>query len=366
MKNKERTIRIVFLVISILVVGGIVAFILNFRLGRNKETISVGAVFIGNTEDNAWNESNYTGIKLACDRYSCRLYSQTNVPEEQELLESAVSKLAAKGCSCIFLTSYGYGNVAEDIVKKYPKIAFYFLSGDVQASNCASYFARMYQVRYLAGIAAGAATESNILGFITSMSIPETVRSINAYALGARKADPSAKVLVKFTGSWDDREAEESAAQMLADAGADVITFHEDKPYSIDLADEIGLFTTGYDHVSGTYSEKFLTAAVFNWDIIYTRILDDYLSGRANFSNDYWLGLEDGAVSLHPFSETVNGETKKLIASEEERIKNRRDVFSGVIYDNNGNLRCNENERISDKELFYNIDWYVEGVEIYE
>ena len=173
MKNKERTVRIVFLIISILVVGGIIVFILNFQRGRNKETISVGAVFIGATDDNAWNESNFNGIKSACDTYSCRLYSQKNVPEEKEPLENAVSKLVQQGCSCIFLTSYGYGSLAEEIVKKYPKVAFYCLSGDVQADNCMSYFARMYQVRYLAGIAAGSATKSNLIGFVASMSVPE-------------------------------------------------------------------------------------------------------------------------------------------------------------------------------------------------
>ena len=145
-----------------------------------------------------------------------------------------------------------------------------------------------------------------------------------------------------------------------------MITYHEDRSYALDLADEMGLFTTGYDYVSKEYSDKFLTAAVINWDMLYTGVLRDYLSGRANFSNDYWLGLPEGAVSLYPYSDRVSGETKDLVAAEEKRIMTSRDVFSGEIYDISGIQRCGENERISDDELFNHIDWYVEGVEIYE
>ncbi|MCR4762358.1 MAG: hypothetical protein K5696_02410, partial [Lachnospiraceae bacterium] len=111
---------------------------------------------------------------------------------------------------------------------------------------------------------------------------------------------------------------------------------------------------------------RLLTAAVINWDVLYTRILQDYLSGRANFSNDYWLGLSEGAVSLYPYSDRVSEDTKKLVASEEKRIRTSLDVFSGTIRDNTGIVRCGGNERISDHELFHHFDWYVEGVEVYE
>ena len=366
MKNKEKLIKAAFFFSSVLVVFFIVILIYNFHIAQNDNTVSVGVVLIGVSDDKGWNESHYRGVQYACELNSCKMYAQMDVPEEEEPLKKAVSKLVEQGCSVIFLTSFGYGTYSDSIAESYPNVAFYCISGDVTAKNCMSYFARMYQVRYLSGIVAGSSTKSGILGFVTAMPIPETVRSINAYCLGARKANPSAKVIVRFTGSWDNSKAEEEAVKTLAEAGADVMTFHEDRPYAVDLADEMGLFTTGYDYVSGEHSERFLTAAVFNWDILYARILNDYLSGRANFSNDYWLGLAEGAVSLYPYSDMVTEDTKSLVASEEERIKTWRDVFSGEIYDNTGVLRCNENERIGDYELFNKIDWYVEGVEIYE
>ncbi len=366
MKNKDLFVRIVLPITAIAVVIVILVMINNFRPDREENIVSVGALLIGTTDDNGWNESHYEGIRKACEANSCRMYSMTNVPEEEEPIKAAVSELVGKGCSCIFLTSYGYGEYLNSIANEYPKTAFYCISGQGEAANCMTYFARMYQVRYLAGIVAGSATESDMLGYVTAMPIPETIRSINAYALGARRANPSAKVLAVYTGSWDDKNAEEQAVRSLKEAGADVITYHEDRSYSIDLADEMGLFTTGYDYVGREYSDRFLTAAVINWDMLYTRVLRDYLSGRANFSKDYWLGLPEGAVSLYPYSDQVTEETKKLVASEEERIKTSLDVFSGEIYDNTGVLKCGANERISDDELFNRIDWYVEGVEIYE
>ncbi|SCX90003.1 basic membrane protein A [Lachnospiraceae bacterium XBB2008] len=366
MKNNESLVRAIFLWISVVLVVGIVILIFTFRSGMMEEETIVGAVLIGVSDDGGWNESHYNGIKYACDSHECKFMATMNVPEEEEAIRKAVSSLTDRGCSVIFLTSYGYGSYADEIAKQYPDVAFYCISGDGSADNCASYFARMYQVRYLSGIVAGSASESGMLGYVTAMPIPETIRSIDAYTLGARKANPDAKVMVVYTGSWDDKEAEESAARKLAEAGADVMTFHEDRPYAIDLADEMGLYTTGYDFVSGEYSDKFLTAALIEWDILYETVLSDYLSGRANFSNDYWLGLSDGAVSIYPYSAYVSDEARDMVSAEEQRIRTWRDVFSGEIYDNSGTLRCRDNETIGDDELFNKIDWYVDGVEICE
>ena len=366
MKNREAIERIAFIFAAILVVIGIVVLINNFHTDSKTDVVRVGAVCLGAADDNGWNQSHYEGVSKACEANSCKMYPAMNVPEEEGAVKKAVSELVDQGCSCIFLTSYGYGEFLNSIAKEYPKVAFYCISGENGSSNCTTYFARMYQVRYLSGIVAGAASKTGILGYVTAMPIPETIRSVNAYALGARKADPEAQVLVVYTGSWDNKDVEEQAVRDLKEAGADVITYHEDRPYAIDLADEMGLFTTGYDYVSREYSDRFLTAAVVNWDMLYTRILRDYLSGRANFSNDYWLGLSEGAVSLYDYSDMVTEDTKKLVASEEERISTSLDVFSGEIRDNTSVVRCGENEMISDNELFNHLDWYVEGVEIYE
>ena len=114
------------------------------------------------------------------------------------------------------------------------------------------------------------------------------------------------------------------------------------------------------------YSERFLTAALYDWTMVYRRVLGDYLSGRTNTSRNYWLDIAEGGVKLYPMSPLVQPWTIALVKREEKRIMTNWDVFSGVIRDNKGNLRCREGERISDHELFTGMDWFVEGVEIYE
>jgi basic membrane protein A len=124
------------------------------------------------------------------------------------------------------LTSFGYGTYLDKLSARYPNVAFFCISGHGKAKNSTSYFARLYQVRYLAGIVAGAATKTGVLGYVAAMPNAQTNRGINAYAMGMRKVNPQAKLVVRFTGSWDDEKAQRDSVSRLAAAGADVITYH--------------------------------------------------------------------------------------------------------------------------------------------
>ena len=365
MKNKEKFTGGIFFVLAILVVVFIVARIYSFHFGSEKKQIIAGAVFIGKCDDNGWNESHYRGISLACKRHDGGLEVMEQVSEDRDHIKAAIRKLVNRGSSVIFLTSFGYGRYAADIAKEFPNVAFYCISGEEKTRNCTSYFARMYQVRYLSGIVAGAASKTGIHGVVAAMPVSETNRGINAYTLGVRRSDPDARVIVCFTGSWQDERAEEKAVRLLAKEGADVITYHEDKAYAIDTAEELGLYSIGYNGVYGDYSDRFLTAAVFDWKALYERVLGDYMRGRTNFADGYWLGLSENVVSLYPYSDLVSKKTRKLVEREKARIQTWRDVFSGEIYDNTGVLRCGADERIRDEELFNKMEWFVDGVEIY-
>ncbi len=221
-------------------------------------------------------------------------------------------------------------------------------------------------MRYLSGIVAGAQSKTGVLGYVASWPMPETNRAINAYTLGAQVSNPDVRVIVRFTGSWDNEEEEKNSVYLLAERGADVITYHEDKPYAIEAAEELGLYSTGFDAVYQDYSDKFLTAALFNWSVVYEKILVDYLSGRANFSKSYWLDISEEAVLLYTYSPLVKTPTRALVSGEKGRISGKNDVFSGEIRDNAGILRCERDECISDEELFNGMKWLAEGVEVYE
>lgn len=353
----------------------LIVVIESFQIAEPKRHVTVGCVLVGEQADGGWNESHYKGLSDACDNnedYPCVLVVRDNVPEEEQALLAAVDDLVRDGCNVVFLTSFGYGRYMDDVAKKYSKVAFFGVSGKGEARNSTSYFARLYQVRYLTGIIAGYQSRTGVLGYVAAMPNPQSIRGINAYALGMRLANPKAKLIVRFTGSWNDESAERESVALLQAEGADVIAYHADKPNAIKEAEARGLFSVGYDAVRENYSARFLTAALYDWEVVYKKVLGDYLSGRTNFSSGYWLGVvnENGvyidAVKLHPLSPAVSERAAAVMRWEKVRMTTDWDVFSGQIYDNEGGLRCGRGEQISDEELFLRMNWFVEGVEIYE
>ena len=366
MKIKEWSVHNLPLLLVGIICVVLVVVIRSFQLPRTERRIVVGCVLVGVQDDKGWNESHSKGLLDACHTYDCGFRARECVAESEAAVSAAVKELVNDGANVIFLTSFGYGEYMDDIARKYPRIAFFGISGEGAAKNSTTYFARLYQARYIAGIIAGTESKSGILGYVTSTPNPQVNRSINAYAMGMRVANPKARLIVRFTGSWENEAAERESVVLLADNGADVITYHEDRPYAVQEAERLGLMSVGYDAVYEKYSDKFLTAAMYNWKILYRKVLGDYVSGRSNFSKSYWLGFEEETVALYPLSPRVSEKTASLVSAEIQRIMNDRSVFSGVIYDNHGVLRCDKGERISDYELFTGMNWFIEGVEIYE
>lgn len=349
-----------------LICVALVVVIRSFQLPKTGGQVTVGCVLFGKRDDRGWNESHYTGIFGACRAHDCAFEVREGVAETGAAVSAAVKELVGRGANVIFLTSFGYGTYMDEIARKYPRVAFFGISGSGAAKNATTYYSRLYQARYLSGIVAGAESRTGVLGYVAAMPISETHRDINAFAMGMRVANPRARLIVRFTGSWDDEATERESVSLLQQKGADVITYHEDKPYAVEEAEEWGLMSIGYDAVYEKYSDRFLTAAVNDWNVLYEKVLGDYLSGRSNFSTGYWLGLEEGAVALHPLSPLVSEKASRLVARERERMENDSSVFSGVIYDNQGILRCGDGERISDQEIFTGMDWFAVGVVIYE
>ncbi|MBQ8698840.1 MAG: BMP family ABC transporter substrate-binding protein, partial [Schwartzia sp.] len=354
------------LVLVALTIVALVVVIRSFRLPDTERQIVVGCVLLGPKEDGGWSESHYEGLLRTCRQHDCPLVVRDNVPETRDASFAAVAGLVGEGCNVIFLTRFNYGQYMDEIARKYPRVAFFGVAGEGLEKNCTSYFARLYQVRYLAGVVAGLESRTGVLGYVAGLSNPQTIRGINAYALGMRSANPKARLLVRFTGNWENEAAERESVALLAGEGADVITCHSSQPYALREADKRGLYSIGYDSVRESYSPRFLTAALYDWPVLYERVLGDYLRGRTNFSRSYWLGVAESAVKLHPMSPAVSPQTVSAVSWERGRLLTDWEVFSGTIYDNEGRLRCDRDERISDEELFLGMDWFVEGVEIYE
>ncbi|MBQ1335502.1 MAG: BMP family ABC transporter substrate-binding protein, partial [Selenomonadaceae bacterium] len=263
-------------------------------------------------------------------------------------------------------SSYAYPAEAKDIVKKYPRISFVTNSAEHHARNMTSFFVRMYQVRYLAGAIAGMKTKTGIIGYVAAMPNSAVQRNINAFALGVQRVNPQAKVLVTWTGSWQDEPKEAENARKLVAAGADVLTYHQDEKTVADTARELGVDFIGDHERIEDDSPHNLTSTVCRWEIYYTNILQNYLKGELNAVNNHWLGIGQRTIYLSKYGDAVNEDMQKQTDRLKQELLEGYPIFTGEIYDNQGNLRCAEDETIKDDALLKHINWLVKGVEILE
>ena len=356
-----------WLLLLFLLAGMILLLLFVPNLFDKKKTLIVGYIMPGAVTEEGWNGEHYRAVKQACDAQDCRLLVKENVEELTGECEQAIKELAEEGAQMIILNSYGYSEEVKKVVAEYPEIVFYGTSSECHADNLTSYFARMYQARYLAGIIAGMQTRSNTIGYVAAMPNNEVNRGISAFTLGVRSVNSEAEVVVIWTGAWDNAEKEKEAVRLLVEnEQADVVTYHQNRDYVIQEAENCGIASVGYHQYYEGYSQNYMTAAVCNWETLYLQLIHEFQRGKGNAQDNYWLGLEEAIVGLDGCSELVTEEMLSELEEAKKEILSGKDVFSGVIYDNEGSLRCGENETISDEMLLEHFDWYTEGVRIYE
>lgn len=364
MSNK-RKIQKWLIALGILV--AIVIVIVIAFLGYEKDTkTKIGLIITGTTDDEGWNGAHYKGVFNACEKLDAQVIVKENVPEEKEKCKKAIQELVDEGVAMIILSSYAYPVLVEDVIEEYKDVAFYGISAELYADNITSYFGRMYQSRYLAGVLAGLKAENGSIGYVAAMPNSEVNRGINAFTLGVKSVNANATVNVIWTNSWDNKENEVIATQKLVnELKAEVITYHQNQSYVAGAADAQGIYSIGYNEKAEGLSDKYLTASVWDWEELYYQIIREVIQGRANSVRRHWFGIDTGVVKLSKYSSQVTETEIQRIETEKNEILSGNDVFSGVIYDNTGILRCNEGELISDEILLEKMDWYVDGVVIY-
>lgn len=362
--NKKR--RIVLLIVFVILLATIIAVLL-FEGKTYTRKEKIGFIITGSIDEIGWNGMHYEGACAASKELGVELLVKENIKEFQGECVPAIEELVNQGCKMIILTSYGYAEEVKDVIQKYPEVSFYCNSFNYHAANVTSYYSRMYQARYLAGIVAGMQTETNKIGYVAAMPTSEVNRGISAFTLGVRRVNPDATVTVAWTNAWDNEETERKQADnLIQNTGVDVITYHQNQAYVVEEAEKAGIYSIGYHQTLDNCSDKYLTAVVGDWKLTYEAIIRQYLRGSSSDIKIYWLGMEENAVKLADFSALVSEDTKAEVLRAKNQIIAGQDVFSGVIYDNEGKLRCKENQAIRDEILLEQFDWYVEGVEFYD
>jgi basic membrane protein A len=212
-------------------------------------------------------------------------------------------------------------------------------------------------------MAAGKATKANQIGFVAPFPIPEVIRHINAYTLGARSVNPNATVKVVWINSWFDPASERKAAESLIAGGADVIASGGDSPAPGEAAKAAGVAWTGYDSdQSKDFADVWLTAAIYDWGPYYTKQVKSVLDGTWK-KEDYYGNMKDGFTTIAPFGSRVEAETKTMIEAAKADIEaGKLDIFAGPIMAQDGTEKVAAGSSIPFGDQM-SIDWFVKGVE---
>ena len=324
----------------------------------------VGFVYVGPLGDHGWSYEHDQG-RLAVEKAFGDKVKTTyveNVSEGPDA-ERVIQQLARTGYDIIFTTSFGYMNPTVRVAKKHPDVAFEHATGFKRDKNVATYSARFYEGRHVAGLIAGKMTKTNVIGYVASFPIPEVIRGINAVAIAARSVHPDVKIKVVWVSSWFDPGREADAAKTMIDQGVDIIMQPTDSPAPIQVAESRGVWAVGQaSNMSAFGSKAHLTAIIDNWAPYYIARTKAVLDGTWK-SGDTWGGFKSGMVEMAPYNSAIPAD---VVALAEKARKGIIDgsvhPFAGPIKDQSGKIVVAAGEVAPDGMLL-GMDFYVEGVD---
>ena len=326
------------------------------------DDLEVAFVYVAPIGDLGWTYSHDQG-RLALEAMDGVTTSFIeNVPEGPDA-ERVIRDFASGGADVIITTSFGFMDPTITVAGEFPDTQFVHISGFKSAANSSNVFGRMYQPRYLSGMVAGAQTESNVIGYVAAFPIPEVIRGINAFTLGAQSVNPDVEVRVVWTNTWFGPPEEKEAAEALLAAGADVIAQHQDTTEPQKAASDAGGFAVGYNTDSREFvGDALLTAPIWNWAAKYVSIVEEVQAGTYQGDESFWGGLDSGLVDLGSFGPSVSDETIALVEGKKaEMIAGDFDVFCGPITAQDGSEAVAAGECMGDGDML-GMFFFVEGV----
>ncbi len=326
--------------------------------------LKAGFIYIGPTGDHGWTYAHDQGRKAMEAKLAGKVSTTfvENVPETADA-ERVIRDLASKGHKIIFATSFGYMNAMDKVARQFPNTVFMHATGYKTGKNFGIYDVRTYEGAYMLGVVAGKQSKTGKLGVVGSIAIPEVVRNINAFTLGARSVNPAATTRVIWVNSWFDPGKEREAALALISQGADVLMQNTDSPAVVQTAQEKGVHAFGWDSDMSKFGGKAqLAASMLHWETIYVPEVQKVLDGKWK-TVDLWYGVKEGAVDIDHFGPDTPADVKALALARRDAIKaGKLHPFTGPIKDNTGKEMLAAGKVMTDAEL-RKMNVYVEGVE---
>jgi basic membrane protein A len=331
--------------------------------GSASKPIKAAWIYIGTTDDAGWTAAHDAGRKYVMQKLGAKVQTtyKESVPEGPQA-QQVIEDLIRDGNKIIFATSFGYQDAMVAEAAKHPDVYFEQATGSKVAKNLAEYYGAGEDSIFLSGMAAGASSKKGVLGYVSPFPIPEVIRDINAYTLGAQTTHPGAKVHVVWTNTWFDPDKESKAAQSLVSAGADVLGQGQDSPSTGQVAKTHSLKWTGYDSDQQRFApQAWLTGAVYNWGPYYLKRVQAAMDGSWK-TGSYYGTIADGFTDIAPFGSSVSAATQAAVkAKRAALVAGKFYEFQGPLYDQTGKMRVAKGEKLALGDILA-MNWFVKGV----
>ena len=326
--------------------------------------LKIAFAYVGPVGDGGWSYAHDNARKAIEKEFGNKIETTyvESVPESADA-ERVLRDFVGQGNKLIFGTTFGYMESMVKVAADHPDVKFEHATGYKTAPNLGTYDSRTYEGAYLAGVIAGAMTKTNTLGVVGSVPIPEVVRNINSFTLGALSVNPKIKTKVVWVNEWFSPPKETEAATSLINGGADVLFQNTDSPAVLKTAQEKGARAFGWDSDMTAYGPKaHLGSAIINWTPYYTKVVKDVLDGTWS-SGQAWWGVKEGAIDMVSIAEDVPAETKAKVEEVKSGLKNGSfAIWKGPLMDNQGK-EVLAKEVVADDKFLGGVNFYVQGVE---
>jgi simple sugar transport system substrate-binding protein len=328
------------------------------------EPLKIAFAYVGPVGDGGWTFAHDNGRKELEKAFGDKISTTAveKVPDGADA-ERVIRDLAAQGNKLIFGTTFGYMEPMLKLAADLKDVKFEHATGYKTAENMRTYASRTYEGAYMAGVIAGAMTKSNTLGFVASKPIPEVIRNINSFTLGAQSVNPKIKTKVVWVNGWFDPPKETEAATALMNAGADILFQNTDSSAVLQAAEKMGKRAFGWNSDMTAYGPKaHLGSAAINWGPYYIKAVGDALDGKWTTGQSWW-GVKEGAIDMLNVAADVPEATKKRVDEIKAGLKNDSfAIWKGPIVDQAGKELLAK-DAVADDKFLGGIMFYVKGVE---
>ncbi|NMV39055.1 BMP family ABC transporter substrate-binding protein [Ralstonia insidiosa] len=329
------------------------------------EPLKVAFVYVGPVGDAGWTYAHDAARKEVEAKFGDKVKTSfvENVPESAADAERVFRDLATQGNKVIFGTSFGFMESMLKVAKEFPDVKFEHATGFKTADNLGQYDVRTYEGAYLAGVVAGKLSKSGKLGVVGSVPIPEVIRNIDSFTLGARSVNPKATTRVVWVNKWFDPGKEREAATTLIGQGVDVLMQNTDSAAVVQTAQEKGVYALGWDSDMTKFGEKaHLAASINKWGVYYNKVVEDVLNNQWKPETVWW-GLKEGAIDLGAYNAVVPEDVRTLVETRKKGIiDGSAPIWKGPLKDNTGK-EVLPADKVADDGFLHGIKFYVEGVE---